>query len=205
MSSQKKFSPGRRARMSGGFMVNNWGVSNSSISASPLSPECKLASKKMAMFGCLHEACLPSRLSCWLIHEVIPDWIRGPRRLAACPSCEERRGKADSVRSVTRGPSLSTCAYVQHIPACVYFRTKTLILTRSARSRLPELRTDRTALSPSTFPSEATEVRKTVPTRQCVVPRHSTINRKHLSQNRKCCSLIGPPWFSKDQWQSSYF
>lgn len=43
----------------------------------------------MAMFGCLHEACLPSRLSCWLIHEVIPDWLKG---LAACPSCEERKG-----------------------------------------------------------------------------------------------------------------
>lgn len=43
-----------------------------------------------------------------------------------------------------------------------------------------------------------TKVTKTLLACQWFVPRHLTINRKHLSQNRKCYSLIGPVWFSEN-------
>lgn len=116
---------------------------------SQLSPESKLASKRWPCLVVCMKHVFP--LGCSV--DSFMRWFLTDSKDPP-PVHPVRRGKAASVQSVTRGPSLSTCAYVQHIPACVYFRTKTLILTRSTRPRQPELRADRTALSPSTFPSQ---------------------------------------------------
>ena len=145
---------------------------------------------------------LPSWLFSWLIHEwcltEYEDHGSWP------PAHPVWRGKADCPVCVKGALSVHVCLCAAHSCQCLLSDQNTDSHAEHMAASAGETHRLHGAIA-FDVSVKVTKVRKTLPTRQCVVPRRSTINRKHLSQNRKCCSLIGPAWFSKDQWQSSYF